>query len=38
MFLCFVTVTSLAEERKWFALNDNIVTVSVGSQIYGIIF
>lgn len=29
MFLCSVTVISLAEERKWFVLNDNIVTVSV---------
>ena len=38
MFLCVVIVASLAEERKWFVLNDSIVTVSVGSQIYGIIF
>jgi hypothetical protein len=29
MFLCSVTVISLAEERKWFVLNDNIVTVSI---------
>ena len=36
VFLCFVTAVSLAEERKWSVLNDDIVTVSVSSQIYGI--